>query len=274
MAFVVAMLLTGALCVRCSPFGAAGDTSADAASDSGPVGDASAETGGCRGTAGPAMVSIADAGVSFCIDATEVTRAQYAAFLLANGSVPSGQPARCAWNTSYTPASQWPPSPSEGALPVVEVDWCDAYAFCAWAGKRLCGSIAGAPLPTSDSLDFTQSRWMYACTAGGMHAYAYGDTFDATRCNTHTAGLVDAGSLPGCVGGFPGIFDMSGNAEEWEDSCDLDAGAGAIDTCRIRGGSFNDGTPASTYACNVSSQSFLLARSTTTMDIGFRCCSP
>src|SRR5690349_9230704 len=52
-------------------------------------------------TKGGPMVLVGNGAV--CIDATEVTRDQYAAFLAAtnNGVDVGGQPPQCAWNTSY-----------------------------------------------------------------------------------------------------------------------------------------------------------------------------
>ena len=51
---------------------------------------------------------------------------------------------------------------------------------------------------------------------------------------------VPVGSLAGCQGGFPGVFDMSGNAAEWEDSCGRAAAdaSTAKDPCILRGGSY------------------------------------
>lgn len=74
------------------------------------------------------------------------------------------------------------------------------------------------------------------------------------------------GSKPTCEGGHPGLFDLSGNVLEWEDSCNETAGS--QDLCRYRGGSFLD--DASSLACGdgsgVGDRSFKGA------GVGFRCC--
>ena len=54
------------------------------------------------GLQGPSLVAVNALPQSYCIDQTEVTGAQYAAFIAAN--VPtSGQPSACSWNSSYVP---------------------------------------------------------------------------------------------------------------------------------------------------------------------------
>jgi formylglycine-generating enzyme required for sulfatase activity len=263
--------------VRCAPFGSVASAPTDASTSTEGTGDGAAtleggaDPGDCPSGRGPTSIRVGGE-ASFCIDSTEVTRAQYRAFLDAKGRDTSGQPAGCEWNTLYTPGNPWPPTPTEESLPVVVVDWCDAYAFCAWAGKRLCGAIKGGPVARSAAVDPTQSQWTYACTKGGQHAYPYGDTYDDSRCNTASKETVAVGSRAACVGGFPGIFDMSGNVEEWEDSCDP-VDAGATDLCRIRGGSFNDGLPAENYTCTVSTASYSQPRDVQAADLGFRCCS-
>jgi formylglycine-generating enzyme required for sulfatase activity len=246
-----------------------GNVADDAANDAGAELDASS----CPGMGGPRGIRIDGGGVSFCIDATEVTRGDYARFLAAASVDVLGAQPRCAWKTSFQPATGWPPQLSEESLPVVWVDWCDAYAFCAWAGKQLCGRVGGGPLTGADPVDPARSQWMYACTAAGTRPYAYGGSYDPTRCNTNGKTLVDAGSLPVCVGGFSGIFDLSGNAEEWEDNCDL-GDAGQNDVCRLRGGSFNDGNYPGNYACAIPGPSYSVSRSLRSLDVGFRCCSP
>jgi formylglycine-generating enzyme required for sulfatase activity len=116
---------------------------------------------------------------------------------------------------------------------------------------------------------------MYACTGAGTSKYVYGgDNYKPGVCDTDGTGRVDAGSLAGCEGGFPGIFDMSGNVEEWEDSCEPAGDAGASnDSCPWRGGSFNDGDFPTNYRCDISGSYYMGPRSTRSLDIGFRCCS-
>lgn len=219
----------------------------------------------CPGTHGPTMVRIGQ----FCIDSTEVTNAQYAQFLIAKGSDTSGQPAECAWNTSYELfAPYWPQA---AANPVRSADWCDAAMFCQWAGKRLCGKIGGGPVPTASQLNAGIDQWYYACTGGAVTLWPYGDSYDPTLC--HCKDLVDAGtvsaagSLPGCQGGFPGVFDMSCNVWEWEDSCD--GTTGADDMCTARGASW-----AHTGGQTMCTTRWEAKRNMAQADMGFRCCAP
>ena len=80
------------------------------------------------------------------------------------------------------------------------------------------------------------SAWFLACSHGAeQRAYPYGNTFETASCNgcayEATCGQVvynlttPVGSLASCAGGYPGLFDMSGNVEEWEDACTLSPGA-------------------------------------------------
>ena len=74
-----------------------------------------------------------------------------------------------------------------------------------------------------------------------MNKYPYGNTYQPSYCNTHDYGAgntTTVGSLPNCVTsapGYAGVYDLSGNVIEWEDSCDETAGEDA--NCRLRGGS-------------------------------------
>src|SRR5690348_1197407 len=73
--------------------------------------DSGATSTGCPGDAGPRPVRVDD---GYCIDSTEVTKADYAAFLGAAGGGLPRQPPACSGN-ELTPTSDWPPT--DGALP-------------------------------------------------------------------------------------------------------------------------------------------------------------
>jgi formylglycine-generating enzyme required for sulfatase activity len=68
----------------------------------------------------------------------------------------------------------------------------------------------------------------------------------------------------GCVGGYPGIYDMSGSVWEWNDVC---AGTNPGDFCHVYGGAF-DSMP-SELACKGERN---WTRTSTAQNIGFRCC--
>jgi formylglycine-generating enzyme required for sulfatase activity len=174
--------------------------------------------------------------VSFCIDRTEVTQTAYLAFLVAvGGAVPTAdQPPACSGNSELTnsPDGSCPDFTTGSDLPVWCVDWCDAHAYCTWANKRLCGALAGGPLGFDDQP--LLGEWHFACTGGLMTVYPYGDEPDDRACNITGEAMKDAvASHPACEGGFPGMFDMQGNVEEWIDACQP---ASPEAQCRARGG--------------------------------------
>jgi sulfatase modifying factor 1 len=209
----------------------------------------------------------------YCIDAAEVTNADYTAFLsaLAKGSAVD-QPPECAFNTSFVPDRDWPYATGLERVPVVWVNWCDAFAYCKWMGKRLCGLIGGGPSPVDGAADAKQSQWFSACSANGTFLFPYGPTYQPTACYANQPqGFAPSpvATHPGCWGGYLGIFDMSGNAWEWEDSCMKYTGNGSDDLCLIRGGGVSSTEPG--LGCD---SKVLVARKGTTGDRGFRCCSP
>lgn len=225
--------------------------------------DADATTPACPGDAGPAGVRVDD----YCIDATEVTNADYAQFVQANVG-PGGQPAGCAWNVSYVPNEAWPPSANAMNRPVVSVDWCDAWAYCAWAGKRLCGAVGGGPIAAGALADSARDQWYRACSGRGSSVRPYGDAYEADRCNVAASGGTRevVMSRPGCVGGVAGLYDMLGNVNEWVDSCTGDGGAD--DSCYVRESFYASGEGVTCATVGTR------ARSSWHVGRGFRCCAP
>jgi len=230
---------------------------------------------GCPpGKGGPGLVRAG----TFCIDATEVTNQQYAAFLSAKGTDTSGQPAACKWNSSYVPSTEevvWPYLKGRENYPVGNVDWCDAYMFCQWAGKRLCGKAGGGRLTTVDAAAGITGQWFNACTGGGRLNYPYGMNLQRAACNidapTDAAMYVEeVKRRPACEGGYPGLFDMGGNLEEWVDACDKDTGA--TDDCAVAGSaSYTGALTPEDLSCHGSV--FGQPRNTRYYLLGFRCCA-
>ena len=208
---------------------------------------------------GPTMAKA----TTYYIDSTEVTQAQYDVFLAAKGTDTSGQISECSWNSSYAPAGTAVDAPR----PVVNVDWCDAVAYCAWADKRLCGAVDGGPLALGDLMDYTKNQMRLACGGGDGERYPYpGAAFQTGYCNNGDY-LADVGTFPMCEGHYKGIFDLVGNAAEWIDSCDTAGGADrSLDNCQLGGGSFlKDEYKCETYFSN--------PRNDGADVFGFRCCS-
>jgi len=224
---------------------------------------------GCPDGRGPAMVRVDFASGSYCVDATEVSRVQYAAFLAAG---PANAHPRCAFNDEFLPESGWPLTATTGSHPVVGIDWCDAHAFCAWAGKTLCGAVGGGPVPVDDVRTTSVSLLVHACSRGAAYTYCYGNVYEPKRCNTapYEAGTtVAVGSMPTCQGGYDGIFDLGGNVSEWVDSCVEADGGGATDSCRTYGSSYIEGQEYD-LRCRTARERL---RDDPESLVGFRCCA-
>jgi sulfatase modifying factor 1 len=232
---------------------------------------------GCPGTGGPTMVRLPE---GYCIDSTEVTRGQYQAWLDTQPSILGQNQTICAWNTIFVPDTTcmsvtyvYLGTGSENH-PQGCVDWCDAYAYCRAVGKRLCGRIGGGSNGITDYANASLSQWYNACVSDGANnTFPYGGTYSANACDggDHSGTTVPVGSMTSCqsaVPGYQGVYDLSGNVWEWEDSCN---GTWQSATCRIRGGTFYDvGTYNVALRCDYDGYT---NKDYVDSTIGFRCCS-
>jgi sulfatase modifying factor 1 len=224
-------------------------------------GGAGGTSGGAGGTGGTGVLhgpKLIDVGV-YSIDATEVTVAQYKEFLTAKAGDTSGQIPACSWNTSFYEKAAVPLE--NNTWPIANVDWCDANAFCGWAGKRLCGAIGGGAVSFANFMDATKSQWFRSCGNGGTHPN------DTPMCNDKGgfSDVAPVASFPGCEGFDKGVFDMEGNVAEWVDSCD--GSTGKADHCITAGGSELDNIAYCTEGLEDVTRDF------TSGYFGFRCCS-
>jgi formylglycine-generating enzyme required for sulfatase activity len=93
---------------------------------------------------------------------------------------------------------------------VVHVTWDEAADFCVRLSDREEERAAGRSyrLPT-------EAEWEYACRAGTMSQYAFGDKLSPALANTEDGGpgeTTEVGSYPA---NLFGLFDMHGNVWEW-----------------------------------------------------------
>jgi formylglycine-generating enzyme required for sulfatase activity len=137
---------------------------------------------------------------SFYLDKYEVTNGQYLEFMRATGHRSPKHPSdstKDIWIGGLMPESI-------GKLPVINVDWYDAKAYCAWAVKRLP----------------TEAEWEKGAKGNNDWRFPWGDVepthkhlnFNQTWQGEKTlvpVGIYEAGKSP------YGVYDVAGNVWEW-----------------------------------------------------------
>lgn len=123
---------------------------------------------------------------AFYIDKTEVTNRAYKQFCEA-----TGYPVPPHWKNNTYPDGT-------ANVPVTRVNWWEAGAYAAWAGKRLP----------------TEAEWEKAARGTDRRTFPWGDAWDGGRAVFGTRDPQDVGSKP--EGASPcGALDMAGNVYEW-----------------------------------------------------------
>ena len=132
---------------------------------------------------------------AYSIDKYEVTNARYKACVAAGGCTVPG-------SVDSSKRSPYYGTSTYADYPVLNVDWFQANAFCAWAGKRLP----------------TEAEWEKAARGSSdTRKYPWGNSApDCTKTNYDSCvgDTSRVGSYPSGASPY-GVMDMAGNVDEW-----------------------------------------------------------
>lgn len=158
----------------------------------------------------------------FYIGKYEVTNREYQEFVLATGHKPppaldAGQVAEYKKQTNgQSPPPSWQGTnfpPGEDSVPVTQVSWADAVAYCNWLSKKIEFQLR---LPTEE-------EWEYAAKGTGQRVFPWGNEFDPSYANslerTQASGFskplpLDVNKYAESKGPF-GTVSQAGNVAEW-----------------------------------------------------------
>jgi formylglycine-generating enzyme required for sulfatase activity len=166
---------------------------------------------------------------AFYIDAFEVSNAQYAEFVAATGATPPYH-----WGGAKPPADR-------ASIPIYNVSWQDAVAYCKWQGKRLPteaewekaarGGLDRQDFPwgmeyETDPGETTEARATPAAAAdpdvGDRDSTAASPARVGQKPELVRHAWSNSAHGPTKVGSFEpngyGLYDMSGNVWEWTSS--------------------------------------------------------
>ena len=147
---------------------------------------------------------------AYWMDKVEVSNAMFATFVDATGYVTGAE--NWGYGYKYDQSGRWAAYDGlswrypinagtryQDDLPVIQVNYYDAAAYCQWAGARLP----------------TEAEWEKAARGTDGRLYAWGNSLDTAKANyNNNNGPVSVYSYPSGASPY-GLLNMTGNVFEW-----------------------------------------------------------